>query len=100
MLQAISALKSFSGDASAGRIGTVADFLFEDRKWNGRWLVVDYRTWPKGRKALIRPSVVSPYRFEEQQFTLKLTKPHVEESPELFEDTPVSSTKPQVAREL
>ena len=90
MLQVISALKGFTIEASDGRIGAVVDFLFDDAKWSVRWLVVDCGTWLRGRKVLIPPSAVSPYRFQEPQLEVKLTKAQVEASPELSEDEPVS----------
>jgi hypothetical protein len=33
MMQVISALKGFAIEASDGKIGTVADFLFDDASW-------------------------------------------------------------------
>ncbi len=53
MMQVISALKGFAIEASDDRIGTVADFLFDDASWRVRWLVVDCGTWLRGRKVLI-----------------------------------------------
>ena len=90
MLQVISPLKGFPIQASDGQIGTVADFLFDDAKWAVRWLVVDCGSWLSGRKVLIHPSAVSPYRVEVPRFDVKLTKAQVEGSPELALDEPVS----------
>jgi hypothetical protein len=39
MLEVGSALKGYAIEASDGRIGTVDDFLFDDRTWKIRWLV-------------------------------------------------------------
>jgi hypothetical protein len=41
MLQVISPLKGFTIKASDGGVGTVVDFLFDDRSWKVRWLVID-----------------------------------------------------------
>ncbi len=90
MLQVISALKGFPIEASDGRIGTAADFLFDDASWRVRWLVVECGTWLKGRKVLIPPSAVSPHRLDDLCFNVELTKAQVEGSPELSEDAPVS----------
>jgi len=58
MLKLGSALKGYAIDASDGEIGTVADFLFDDRTWLVRWLVVDTGTWLTGRKVLLHPVVI------------------------------------------
>ena len=49
-MQVISALKGYTIEASDGRIGTVADFLFDDASWRVRWLVVDCGTWLPGAR--------------------------------------------------
>jgi hypothetical protein len=90
MMQVISVLKGFAVEASDGRIGTVADFLFDDASWRVRWLVVDCGTWLPGRKVLIHPSAVSLADLERQRLPVTLTKAQVERSPELAEDQPVS----------
>ncbi len=89
MLQVISALEGFPIEATDGRIGTVADFLFDDASWRVRWLVVECGTWLKGRKVLIPSSSVS-YRLDDLQLDVKLTKSQVESSPELSENEPVA----------
>jgi hypothetical protein len=91
MLQVISPLKGFSIGASDGRIGTVADFLFDDSSWKVRWLVIDCETWTSGRrKVLIHPSAILQQDLQQQQFAVALTKAQVEGSPKLAEDQPVS----------
>ena len=50
MLQAVSALKDYAIRAEDGLLGTVSDFLFDDRTWKVRWLVVDAGTWLNGAK--------------------------------------------------
>ena len=90
MMQVISALKGYAIEASDGRMGTVADFLFDDASWRVRWLVVDCGTWLTGRKVLIHPSAISRVDWQQQRFFVTLTKAQVEKSPELAEDEPVS----------
>jgi hypothetical protein len=90
MLHVISALKGFAIEATDGRIGTVVDFLFDDRSWKVRWLVVDCGSWLAGRKVLIHPSAISYAGFEYQRFEVTLTKAQVQGSPALLEHQPVS----------
>ena len=79
MLQAISALKGFAIEASDGRMGTAADFMFDDASWRVRWLVVDCGSWLKGRKVLISPSAVSYADLEDEECEVELTKAQVED---------------------
>ena len=55
MLFAASGLIGCAVAASDGRVGAVKDFLFDDRSWNVRWMVVDTGHWLPGRKVLIHP---------------------------------------------
>lgn len=90
MLEAISALKGYGIEASDGAIGTVRDFLFDDRSWRVRWLVVDTGGWLSGRKVLVHPSAVEGADNERQRLGVKLTRAQVEASPDIREDQPVS----------
>jgi hypothetical protein len=90
MLQVLSPLKGFAIEASDGRVGTVADFLFDDSTWKVRWIVVDCGTWLSDRKVLIHPSAITFQALEEERLQVNLTKAQVEGSPELAHDEPVS----------
>jgi PRC-barrel domain len=91
MLQLISPLKGFSIEASDGRIGTVVDFLFDDRSWKVLWLVVDAGHWLQGRKVLIDPSAISLVGLDHERIEMKLTRAQVETGPEWLEHQPVSA---------
>src|SRR5579863_584010 len=97
MLEVISALKGYAIEASDGRMGTVGDFLFDDRTWNVRWLVVDTGTWLTERKVLVHPSAIQRTDYERQAFAVDLTKAQVEGSPGILQDQPVSR---QMERQL
>jgi uncharacterized protein YrrD len=90
MLEAISALKGYAIEASDGRIGAVGDFLFDDRSWRVRWLVVDTGGWLTGRKLLIHPSALDGADHDAHRLAVGLTKAQVEASPDIREDQPVS----------
>ncbi len=90
MLQLGSAFQAYAIDASDGKIGTIADFLFDDRTWRVRWLVVDTGKWLTGRKVLLHSGVVGQINHEQQELPVALTKAQVEGSPELSEHEPVS----------
>ena len=90
MLLVGSALKGYAIAASDGRIGTVSDFLFDDRTWKLRWLVVDTGTWLSGRMVLIHPSAIGQADYERRELPVTLTKEKVKGSPDLMQDQPVS----------
>ncbi len=90
MLQVGSALKGYQIDASDGTIGSVSDFLFDDRTWKVRWLVVDTGGWLTGRLVLVHPSVIGKADYIRRVLPVKLTKARVEASPDISRDQPIS----------
>jgi hypothetical protein len=90
MLQLVSALKGFAIVAKDDAIGTVSDFLFDDRTWKVRWLVVDTGRWLKGRKVLVHPSAIGDADYGQRELHVALTKAQVKDSPDILQDRPVS----------
>jgi len=90
MLQVASALEGYAIEASDGLIGTVSDFLFDDRTWKIRWLVVDTGNWLAGRLVLIHPSAIGQPDYLRRVLHVALTKARVEASPDAAEHQPVS----------
>jgi sporulation protein YlmC with PRC-barrel domain len=90
MLLAMSAINGFAVAAEGGKIGKVSDFLFDDRTWKLRWMVVDTGHWLTGRKVLVHPSAIGPVNYEREHLTVRLTKQQVENSPDILDDEPVS----------
>ncbi len=85
-----SALKGFTIEASDGKIGTVSDFLFDDKTWQIRWMVVDTGSWLTGRKILVHPSAMGKPDCEREQVPVRLTRQQVKDSPDILSDAPVS----------
>jgi hypothetical protein len=85
-----SLIKGFAIKASDGRLGTVSDFLFDDESWLVRWLVVDAGTWLSDRKVLLPPSVLGHVDSENREFSVRLTKQQVKDSPDINAERPVS----------
>ncbi|MGO8738903.1 PRC-barrel domain-containing protein [Rhodoblastus sp.] len=90
MLKLASALNGYCIKASDGEIGTIADFLFDDRTWATRWLVVDTGKWLTTRKVLLHPSAIGKVDHERRELPVALTLAQVQGSPELSEHEPVS----------
>jgi hypothetical protein len=94
--------------ASDGRVGAVKDFLFDDRSWRVRWMVVDTSHWLPSRKLLIHPSAIGPLQLppkpaipmlslgdESLAVPVNLTQRQIEASPEALEDEPVTQQMEQ-----
>ena len=90
MLGVGSALKGYRIEARDGAIGIVSDFLFDDRTWKVRWLVVDTGNWLTGRLVLVHPSAIGRANYIERVLPVRLTKAQVEASPDVLQDRPVS----------
>jgi sporulation protein YlmC with PRC-barrel domain len=83
MLWTASGIKGYAILASDGKIGTVADFLFDDDSWLVRWLVVDTGNWLSGRKVLLPPFVLGHADPAKREFSVKLTMAQVKDSPDV-----------------
>ncbi|MCI4678932.1 PRC-barrel domain-containing protein [Rhodoblastus acidophilus] len=91
MLKLGSTLKGYAIEASDGAIGSISDFLFDDRTWLVRWLVVDTGNWLTGRKVLLLPTALGKAEHDRRELPAALTRAQVEASPELSEHEPVST---------
>lgn len=83
-------VKGYAIEARDGRIGTVSDFLFDDKNWEIRWLIVDTGSWMLDRKVLLPPSVLGDIHAAGHEFLVNLTMEQVRESPDIDTQQPVS----------
>jgi hypothetical protein len=90
MLLVLSSLKGYAIEATDGQIGTVSDFLFDDRTWKLRWLVADIGSWRASSKVLIHPSAITQADYQRQELSVALTIDQVKASPDILQDQPVS----------
>lgn len=90
MLRLASEIKGASIGASDGPVGAVHDLLFDDATWLVRWLVVDTGHILPGRKVLLPPSILGHVNHIDHQFSVRLTKQEVKDSPGVETDEPVS----------
>lgn len=90
MLLSIRHLSSFTIEAEDGNIGQVYSFLFDDRTWAIRYLVVDTGKWLPGRKVLIVPSAFGRPVGWLRVFPVELTREKIRQSPDIDTDRPVS----------
>lgn len=91
MLYSAARLTGLALSARDGMIGTVEDFLFDDREWTVRWVVVDTGTWLSGRSVLIPPSTLGSPDLEGRRLPVSLTREQIENSPSSETAQPLSS---------
>jgi hypothetical protein len=89
MLISAKYLTNYKIESKDGNIGQVHSFLFDDKKWIIRYLVVD-TGGINGRKVLIVPSALGKPDGEARMFPIDLTRDEIEKSPAIDTDKPVS----------
>ena len=90
MLVVGSAFKGYAIEATDGHFGTVDTFLFDDKSWKIRWLVVYTGNWLPGRQVLVHPSAIGLPDHEKNILSVDLTKAKIEASPDIAQDQPVT----------
>jgi hypothetical protein len=90
MLKSMTELMGYRMAATDGEIGKAHDFLFDDKEWSVRHLVVDTGRWLLGRLVLIAPQALGEADWESRRFPVSLTKDQIEKSPSADADKPVS----------
>lgn len=90
MLRFVSKIDGFTALAKDGEIGKAREFLFDDKSWTIRYLVLNTGGWLTERLVLISPTSLNKPLWEEKNFPIDLTKGQIESSPEISEKQPVS----------
>jgi hypothetical protein len=73
-----------------GIMGTVKEFLFDDRHWTVRYLIADTGHWLPGRRVLISPYALHLVDMEEHRIAVDLTRKQIDGSPGLLASQPVT----------
>lgn len=68
--------------ATDGRVGHVEDFLFDDRNWSIRLMVVDTRDWWPEKDVLISPKRIDHVSWNDKQIVVNISREEVENSRE------------------
>lgn len=86
----VNALRGYQVHAVDGELGKVDSFLFDDRTWTVRYLVVETGSWLVERKVLIAPAALEKVDGEHRFLHVRLTRDQVRDSPDIDTDQPVS----------
>ncbi len=90
MLRSLKDLERYTVSATDGDIGSVVNFLLDDKHWTVRYLVVDTGSFLEGRRVLISPISFRQVDWSTHRFHLALTKEKVKNSPSVDAEKPVS----------
>jgi hypothetical protein len=90
MIRSIRKILGYKVGASDGEIGKVMDFLFDDRSWSIRYIVVDAGSW-----LVTQPVLISPEKFDEPEWDSRilcadLTIQQIKNCPDISSDPPVA----------
>lgn len=90
MLRSSKEILKYEVKARDGVVGRVSDFLFDDRSWSVRYLVVETGKWLPGRRILVSVSQCWEPDGADKTIGVNLDKERIESGPALDEDAPVS----------
>ena len=71
--------------------GRVEDFIFEDRVWTIRYLIMATRVWLPGRKVRLPIARVKRIHWRDEVLALNMTGQEIAASPEFHADQPVNT---------
>jgi uncharacterized protein YrrD len=90
MLHDLKELIGASVLATDGEIGSIRNFLLDDRSWMICYVVVDVGTWYKRRDVVLPIAAVEQPDWTKRIFHVRLTKEQVRSSPDIDSEKPVS----------
>ena len=91
MLRRMKDLNGFAIGAKDGDIGAASDFIFDDKNWTIRYIVVDTNPWLPGGKVLISPIISGQADWENKTLPVLLTREQVKSSPDIRMDEELSA---------
>jgi hypothetical protein len=91
MLRRMKDLKGFAIGAKDGDIGVASDFIFDDKNWTVRYVVVDTNPWLPGGKVLISPIITGQADWDNKKLPVLLTREQVKNSPDIRMDEELSA---------
>ncbi|MEI6558428.1 MAG: PRC-barrel domain-containing protein [Rhodospirillaceae bacterium] len=90
MLRSMKELFGYSVAALDGPLGTLEDFLFDERTHDLRYLVADTGGWFNRRHLLVTPAAFGRTRWPARDFPVRITCAQAAASPVMVVDAPLS----------
>ncbi len=99
MLHSVARLRGYHLHATDGEIGKVQDFLFDDTRWEIRYVVADLGNWLASRLVLVPAAALKAVSVEDHAVLLSITRDQVQQCPGIDADPPVSRQQAQAYAE-
>jgi sporulation protein YlmC with PRC-barrel domain len=80
-LQSTAAFVGYRIQANDGEIGHVENVLFDDVRWEVRYLVIDTQNWWLGKHVLVSPYSVREIEWSDKHIRLDLGREQIKDSP-------------------
>jgi len=90
MLTDAKTIRDYKLNGIDGEVGSIKEFLFDDKHWTVRYLAINTGGWLSRRQVLISPYFLQDVDHESELIDVNLTKGEIEDSPSLETDKPVS----------
>lgn len=74
-------VRGYSATATDGEVGTIDDFLIDDRSWSIAYLVIDTGSWLSSRPVLVRPDWLRHIDWAGGHVTIDLDRERIRTSP-------------------
>lgn len=88
MLRSLQNLYDYQINATDGSVGWIKDFLFDDQKWELRFLIAS--PWLFGQDVLLAIRTIGPLDRHNQTLPIRLTMKQIIESPDIHSQIPAS----------
>ncbi|HUO36294.1 MAG TPA: PRC-barrel domain-containing protein [Candidatus Acidoferrum sp.] len=89
-LRSVRNIAGYHVSAIGGEIGHVEDFLFDDKTWEIRYVIVDTRNWWPGKRVLIHPEWIDRVSWKNRKIYVKLSREVIGNSPKWDSRQPIS----------
>jgi hypothetical protein len=97
MLHRTVRVSGFHLHATDGPIGHVDDFLFSEKDWTIRYLVVDTSNWIGGKSVLVSSTVITAIDSVNRRIDVSLTREQIKTGPSMeTADIPLAETLPTI----
>lgn len=90
-LRSTRAVTGYAIEADDGEIGTVHDFIVDERSWRIHYLVVDTGKWLPGRKVLLSPRWIESIDWSRSKVKAQLARETIKNAPGY--DNPATITR-------
>lgn len=90
-LRSTRAVSGYAVETIDGEIGTVHDFIFDERSWQIRYLVIDTGKWLPGRRVLLSPRWIESIDWVQSKVKVQISKEVIRNAPNY--DRPATITR-------